>query len=178
MPSHESVVGLTFNQLTVISEFKKENSKKYFAICKCQCGNEHMAAIDKLKDGTTKSCGCWNQEQRKARAKNLIQSSIKYNSPAEASASTIFKRRFSEGNLTFEQFLDFTKKDCFYCGAKPSNMVNSHKADPKASIDAKENGDYIYNSLRKIDFSKGYDFDNVITCCKNCMLNKRFQKNN
>ena len=33
--------------------------------CRCECGNESVVAENNLKNGTTKSCGCWKYEKVK-----------------------------------------------------------------------------------------------------------------
>ena len=35
--------------------------------CRCECGNESVVAENNLKNGTTKSCGCWKYEKLKER---------------------------------------------------------------------------------------------------------------
>lgn len=35
--------------------------------CRCECGNESVIAENNLKNGTTKSCGCWKYEKIKER---------------------------------------------------------------------------------------------------------------
>jgi hypothetical protein len=40
---------------------------KYYASCKCDCGNEKIIYIYSLKNGETKSCGCLNIELAKQR---------------------------------------------------------------------------------------------------------------
>lgn len=54
----EDLKGKRFGELTVIERDFRENSKKTYWKCKCDCGN--IVSIDafKLKNGHTKSCGC------------------------------------------------------------------------------------------------------------------------
>lgn len=62
-------VGDKFNRLTVIEDlgfFKKEGHlrKRHWYKCKCDCGNIKDIEMSTLKRGTTKSCGCLNEEVR------------------------------------------------------------------------------------------------------------------
>lgn len=59
----ENLIGKTFNYLTVIDgPIKKENSRKIYWLCQCQCGNQKIARGDQLKSGNTKSCGCYKNK--------------------------------------------------------------------------------------------------------------------
>lgn len=53
--------GDKFNRLTVIKFHRKIKSgkkNKLYYICKCDCGNTHIASADSLKEERVKSCGC------------------------------------------------------------------------------------------------------------------------
>ena len=130
-------------------------------LCKCDCGNEKIISGHCLRTGNTKSCGCLQKEivgkQRRlepglANMRDMIRN---YKNGA--------KRRGLECNLTEKQFAELTQKDCYYCGAKPSNVTN-HK---------NYNGAYIYNGLDRVDNNKGYAIDNVVPCCRVCNFRKR-----
>lgn len=46
----------------------RSRGKKNLWLCKCDCGNEKVVAVDKLHSGNTKSCGCLQREvHRKCR---------------------------------------------------------------------------------------------------------------
>lgn len=61
---HENLTGMVFSELTVIQEDKetkkiKDTKKKnIYWLCQCSCGNIKSVITNKLKSGTTKSCGC------------------------------------------------------------------------------------------------------------------------
>ena len=78
----------------------------------------------------------------------LLMSSYKFNA----------KKKGLDYTLTEVQFKELTQKDCYYCGAKPSNITGRNRPA----------GSYIYNGLDRIDNTKGYIIDNVVTCCKTC----------
>lgn len=59
----ENLIGKVFHWLTVIDgPIRKENSKKIYWKCKCQCGQIKEVRSDQLRGGTTKSCGCWKNK--------------------------------------------------------------------------------------------------------------------
>jgi len=93
--------------------------------------------------------------------------------PNIASAKDVFRARYSDGDLTFEQFLELSSCDCFYCGAKPSNKHNRYKMvlngkETKRSKYAQDNGDFIYNGLDRVDNSLPHNLNNLVPCCKIC----------
>ena len=59
-----------FNMLKVVS--RVENTKRGGTQwkCKCDCGNEKIAAIHDLQSGATRSCGCLKAEMASKRLKN------------------------------------------------------------------------------------------------------------
>lgn len=56
-------IGNTYGYLTVIA--RAENSKDGRArwLCKCKCGNEVVVLGKSLRNGNTKSCGCYQKER-------------------------------------------------------------------------------------------------------------------
>ena len=64
--------GDKFNRLTLVSLYKRnhnKNSAAHFWLCKCDCGNTHIANVTAVKRGDIKSCGCYRIEMLKARTK-------------------------------------------------------------------------------------------------------------
>lgn len=56
------LTGEKYGRLTVIKEVEPVGYKRRY-LCKCVCGNEKIVKMNKLRDGTTKSCGCYNKER-------------------------------------------------------------------------------------------------------------------
>lgn len=59
------LTGMKFNRLTVIEREFCKASKRTLWKCKCDCGKVVVVDSYKLRNGLTKSCGCFNKEQRK-----------------------------------------------------------------------------------------------------------------
>lgn len=55
------MIGQKFGRLTVIKRVEEQNGALKW-LCKCDCGNEKIVAGSHLKDGSTKSCGCYSNE--------------------------------------------------------------------------------------------------------------------
>ena len=65
------LTGKTFGRLTVIS-FNKKEKRKIFWNCICDCGKEVIILRNNLKNGHTKSCGCYKKERtHEAKFKDL-----------------------------------------------------------------------------------------------------------
>ena len=57
------MIGQKFNRWTVIatSDIRKNNRPAH--LCRCDCGTEKVLLLSMLKNGSSKSCGCYNREQ-------------------------------------------------------------------------------------------------------------------
>ena len=55
------IMGIKYGRLTVIKRVENKNNKIMW-LCKCDCGNEKVVAGICLKNGKTKSCGCYRKE--------------------------------------------------------------------------------------------------------------------
>jgi len=53
------LTGQKFNKLTVIKRVDNLVGKKSRWLCKCDCGKETVVDVGNLKNGHTKSCGCY-----------------------------------------------------------------------------------------------------------------------
>lgn len=60
-----SMIGCKYNKLTVVSYIGSNNLGKTEWLCKCECGDETKVVSAHLKNGNTKSCGCWYKATRK-----------------------------------------------------------------------------------------------------------------
>ena len=143
--------GKKFNRLLII-DFSENKNNRTAWICKCDCGNIKIVNSSKLISGHTKSCGCLNDEKRSIKAKNMFIKRIKYH-PSITTARRIWKKRYFDG-LTFDQFLELSQKNCYYC-------------------DSKENGDFIYNGIDRLDNNLTHIYENCVPCCKWCNFSKR-----
>lgn len=119
-------------------------------LCKCTCGKEIRVLGKHLRNGHTKSCGCYKRDfasiEKGLSAKRRVYRQYKANSR--------YRKILFE--LSFEQFLDLSQRSCYYCGTQP------------LSIMATNNGEFIYNGIDRVDNTKGYYIENCVSCCKKC----------
>lgn len=59
------ITGQKYGRLTVISFHSREKSYTKW-LCKCECGNQTITAMNYLRTGKTKSCGCICKEKPNA----------------------------------------------------------------------------------------------------------------
>lgn len=162
-----NLIGKKYNRLTVIEEASPINGRSAWK-CQCDCGNIKTIKTEELRSGGTQSCGCWNKEQRSLRVENMYSKCKKY-MPTEASARYIWNKRY--GEISFEDFYRISQNNCYYCNEAPSNSQNV--ATKNSSNDMKENGNFIYNGLDRLDNSKPHSKENCVACCKYCNYAKR-----
>jgi hypothetical protein len=64
MPRIINIAGQTFGRLTVlgIARHGKYPGDKIRWRCRCSCGGETLATARNLRNGHTKSCGCWRSD--------------------------------------------------------------------------------------------------------------------
>lgn len=69
----ENLENSQFHYLTVLGKWRRnENNKRIEWLCQCKCGNKVWVLAKYLKNGDTKSCGCYNKERIHERSfKNL-----------------------------------------------------------------------------------------------------------
>ena len=56
------MTGWRFGRLTVLRRDPVQGGTEARWICRCDCGNEVSVSGNHLRNGSTKSCGCWRVE--------------------------------------------------------------------------------------------------------------------
>jgi hypothetical protein len=147
MPKPIDMTGKRFGKLVVIERHGSCSNRHYTWLCKCDCGKKSIVIGGKLRDGSTRSCGClrdevrtsgntthgkWNTPEWKA-WNNIIQRCTNQNSPAYRNYGGRGISVCSEWRHSFDKF--YTDM-----GKRPSS---------KHSIDRIENnGNYEPNNCR------------------------------
>lgn len=60
---YQDLTGKKFNRLTVIRYSCTTTNRRTMWVCRCDCGKELIVYSGHLKNGHTKSCGCFNKER-------------------------------------------------------------------------------------------------------------------
>lgn len=151
----KDMIGYVSGRLIVIAKAKTRGKRAYW-LCQCECGKQCEVMGKLLRNKMTQSCGCIQKERARTMGVKLA--------PGEASFNQVYagyKREAELRNLAFEmskeRFREISKKDCFYCGAPPSNV---HGYFRKYST-----GSYVYNGVDRKDSFVGYVEGNIVPCC-------------
>lgn len=71
-------VGTQFGRWTVI-EVPEDRARHRKVKVRCECGTEKMVALQSLRNGDSKSCGCWNRDlNRKLHTRHLLSNTPEY----------------------------------------------------------------------------------------------------
>lgn len=159
--------GQRYHKLIVLESVESIEGRSAWK-CQCDCGIIKIIKTENLRNGDTKSCGCWNNEQRSSRSKKMYSKVIKY-TPMEATAHSVWRKNY--GEMSYEDFYTASQQECYYCGAPPSNEQNI--ADNRSSQNMKDNGSFIYSGLDRLDSSLPHSRENCVACCKYCNYAKR-----
>ncbi len=145
-----------FNRLTILHySYSDKRWRKWYRV-KCDCGVKKTIMGSAMVSGNTKSCGCLSNEMKKSKRIS--------NNHSEITAIILGYKRHAERRgfkwmLSREDVEKVIKKDCFYCGSKPSNIKKT-----KNSIGA----GLKYSGIDRINSNNDYVIDNIVSCCKIC----------
>jgi hypothetical protein len=175
----ENLVGLTFGRLTVVEEMppKEPNKrgKRPSWKCMCSCGDPEPVVIrdgSKLKSGNSKSCGCLKKEKAAKRMSDWQATGAgRTYEPRIASAMGVFRAKYTDGDLQFDDFYSLSQLPCFYCNQEPSNVREI--VFPNSSAFYAQNCRFVYNGLDRVNNDLPHSKDNCVPCCKECNLSKR-----
>lgn len=130
--------------------------------CKCDCGEEPTVPRSCLtRKRGTRSCGCLRKEVCSGLSKSRA-SSLPHGIASRNCAFSHYKHSALHSGkaweLSVDEFSSLVSSDCYYCGSGPSNLYH----------EPRNNGDFAYNGLDRLDSLKGYTLDNVVPCCWTC----------
>ena len=164
------LIGIRYNMLMVIEKLpsraygdKSKYYKKRMWLCKCDCGNTTEVNTGALTGNKTKSCGCLTAKRS---ANNSINSRHKI-AKQDAGYRSIYssykgnaRLRKLNFNVDFDYAVGIMKSNCHYCGIEPSNIY------------MKSYYNVTYNGIDRVDNTRGYENDNIVSCCKMCNIAK------
>jgi hypothetical protein len=150
--------GQRYGKLLVIcdtgeKQYSPSGCSKRIWLLKCDCGN-------KIKI-TTQSLVNWNNKTNKEN----INCGCHKKQGVESIAKEIWKSEYSDGDISFNQFLWLSQQNCFHCN---SNVQNSGSIKIRKSKKKLNNKSFKYHGLDRIDNEKGHFLSNVVPCCAPC----------
>ena len=145
------IVGTILITKKQIEPYYSKTSMMFYGICKTcnierKLSSSHVGVILRGRGG---GCHC-----SRRRSGTDTEYKWRYQSYAQAA-----KKRNLEWELSYEQFLDVTQQNCYYCGIQPEMRPSHHKRwgfkFPMSGID-------------RVDSAKGYVEENTVPCCSHC----------
>ncbi len=169
--SIKNMIGKVFSRITVISDAGLIGNKSKIQAfnCECSCGNKKIIRGSDLRSGSTTSCGCWRNEKA---LENISGVNNTLKDPKTANAMKVYIGNYSDGDLTFEQFMDLSQGNCVYCNAPPGNNYNTFKTTKNSAQSSIENGNFNYNGLDRVNANFPHNFENLVTACAICNVAK------
>lgn len=167
----KDLTGKIFERLTVLEkDYINLNYITYWK-CQCLCGNIKSIGEPSLLNNRTKSCGCFKREisikkikKVNSEGKNKTSKSIYH--PSITSARKVWHGHYKDGDLSFDDFYKISQLNCYYCNSSPSNKSKDNNKN--SSFYVKNNSEFIYSGLDRIDSTKTHNTDNVLPCCLWC----------
>lgn len=153
----KDITGNRYGRLVVLSYVGQNKYRKSVWLCMCDCGNTIEVNKNALHSGNTTSCGCYNKEVVSLESTDAGINRVLHTYKDGAS------KRNLEFSLDRNTFISLIFGDCYYCGSSPKNY---HKHQY-------HEGGMFYNGIDRLDSSKGYIKNNVVSCCSDCNYAKR-----
>lgn len=154
---------IKLHKIVKIPEYEKKNGSprtKVYWECQCDCGNICIKGNDVLNNKKRNfSCGCFRKQRIKEtkiktssehRESLLNQARARYRIDAEKRQLTF--------NLSKSEFIEIVNNPCFYCGIENSQYISQETTKEK----------HYFNGIDRIDNRVGYEYNNVVPCCKKC----------
>lgn len=168
------LIGTEHGYLTIVEKAPQRITKKgkyTMWKCKCVCGNfREVSHGDLFKNNRLHSCGCKTKEttlnaidkNTKKRYEQLECTATEHNFYTQYKFSDPVRNRKLDFNLSLKEFIKITNSSCYYCGSAPFNLRFSHSKKESQNL----------NGVDRVDSSKGYVTDNVVSCCTICNMAK------
>jgi len=142
------LTGQRFGKLIVIKCIGQNKWGYYIYLCKCDCGNEKIISGQNLRNGQTKSCGCFQKEI-------TLKANLKHGHTSNGKRSKIYRvwdciiqRCNNSNNSRYKDYGGRGIKVCWrWSNKNPKGFENFYKdvGDPpkgKSFDRTNNNGDY------------------------------------
>lgn len=121
-PKIKTLVGETFNKLTVLRHVGRTKCRNQLVECQCECGNLCTTLVKSIKYGFTKSCGCWQKEFNTHRLGKL-HPRYNHNLTDEERGVNRFSNEYHEWQKAVKTLHNFT---CDSCNQRGGELVSHH----------------------------------------------------
>lgn len=161
----KDLTGEKFGRLFVIKESDKRIGDRPTWLCRCDCGNTKEVSSQDLTTGRISSCGCLKRGRISHKDRKLIPTKSLPNINESPRINTKFsiyrssaRNRGLEFELSKEDFLNLITGECTYCGKKSETGFDLKSLSVHTT----------FLGIDRVDNTKGYTINNVVSCCKLC----------
>lgn len=151
-------IGNRYGKLVVI-EFSHTDKQNSYWKCLCDCGEMKVTRGSTLRSGQCKSCGKCDIQSRPSDVTPHKRQWLALKNGA--------KTRNLSVEIDFNQYVDITKQNCYYCGSAPYDKHYAYSRRRKTK-GIHEDSYSIFNGVDRIDSSLGYTKENICSCCNMC----------
>jgi hypothetical protein len=162
-------VGDKSNGLEILEIIPSNKTGKHVTVrCLCHYCND-IKTMNSVNLKKRNSCGCQqnNPHVGKQRGPHTmpwqLATGLAAKNDVEFAYKRSAKRRKYQYDLTRDQFDGLISGCCFYCGEKETSIKKGQ---------GKTSGDFLYTGIDRIDNSKGYTYENCVSCCLRCNIMK------
>lgn len=161
----ETEVGKSYGYLEIREECLFGIDRYKYVIAKCVCQAVFSCRLGNIKSGNTTSCGCKKAESAMKRARPYSEAAA-WQCYRRYMASA--KKRHIQFELSFEEFIEMAKSNCYYCKSAPQQVLSLKYTKGKNIGKERLNGSFVYNGIDRVDNSLGYLKSNSAACCVIC----------
>ena len=155
----KEIWGQKFGKLTVLFPIDEKYQKKIVWWCKCDCGNEKAIVGTKLRNGHTKSCGCFVSQRAKEKNTKHGHSTRLYGTTGEYNSWAGIIQRCTNPNN--QKYMNYGGRGIKVCNRWLESFENffedmGEKPKPKKKY-----------SIDRIDNDSHYSCGHCTECSKN-----------
>ena len=174
--SSPDLTGQHFGRLTVVRPGGQRVNRQRSWQCQCSCPNQSIVERTTAQlRGKRASwhCGCVQSARMTewwAKKRRPVEEMARYR--IYLSLKNSAKRRGLGMTLTLAEITEITRQPCYYCGARPSQVLRVPITSHPGPGGTRYIHSYHYSSVDRIDNSLGYERENVVSCCLDCQIAK------
>lgn len=165
------MIGKIYNSWLILNHV--ETVKKIaFYNAKClKCNTEHIVRGQNVRTGMSRQCVKCGLKSGKAKIARKPRGTKSTQTMSEQRLYGIrrksAKKRGHDWNVSYEFFLKSIYSNCHYCNRGPqttTNPLEHHRYSPERT----KVSTIVCNGFDRVDSSKGYLEENIVTCCEQC----------